>query len=299
MITLALTTILCGALQGVETSSRLEPAPGRTAATGEPLHWTVTLSGRDSSAAALEEAVEFGPQWAVLEGPTPVVDSSVPLAARPGLELRWTLMGLEAGEVATPAARFRIGEGAPVEVEPARIELAGALGEAEDAARPLVGFRQVDESALGDANLALLAVAALILAAFLPLIRRARRGAAAAVPAASAPDLLDRIRALDPAGDPAGAMGALGPLLRRAVDEARGESRRSLTDGEWVSSLEGAPGISPQQGAALAALMDELSLVRYGGTQPSSFAAREAVDRAAAQVRELRGSATQTGGGPS
>lgn len=298
MITLALTTLLCCAAQGAEVSSRLEPAPGRSAATGEPLHWTVTVTGRDSGAAALDGSVEFGPEWAVLEGPTPVVDSTVPASARPGLELRWTLMGLEAGEVATPVARVRIGEEEPVDLEPARIELAGALGDEEEMARPLVGFREVEEEDVGDANLVLLAAAALVLAAFLPLIRRAGRRTAGAVPTPDrAPDLLERIAALDPAGDPAVAMGALAPLLRRAVDEVRGEDRGSLTDSEWAASLEGAPGVKPEQSAALASLMEELSVVRYGGAQPSSFAAREAVDRAAAQVHDLRVADPRTDGG--
>ena len=194
MITLALTTLLCCAAQGAEVSSRLEPAPGKSAATGEPLHWTVTVSGRDSGAAALDGSVEFGPEWAVLEGPTPVVDSTVAASARPGLELRWTLMGLEAGEVATPVARIRIGEEELVDLEPARIELAGALGDEEDMARPLVGFREVEEEDVGDANLVLLAAAALVLAAFLPLIRRAGRRTAGAEPTPDrAPDLLERI----------------------------------------------------------------------------------------------------------
>jgi hypothetical protein len=289
MITLALTTSLCGVAQDAEVSSRLEPVPGRSAATGEPLVWTVTVSGPDSGAAALDGAVEFGPEWAVLEGPTPVVDSTVPASARPGLELRWTLMGLEAGEVATPVARIRIGEEEPVELEPARIELSGALGDGEDSARPLVGFREVEEENVGDANLVLLGAAALVLAVLLPFIRRAGRRTAGAMPVPDrAPDLLERIAALDPAGEPAVAMGALGPLLRRAVDEVRGEDRGSLTDSEWAASLDGAPGVEPEQSAALASLMEELSLVRYGGAQPSSFAAREAIERATAQVRDLR-----------
>lgn len=291
MTALFLIAILTASMQGVDASSSLEPGPGSTAATGQRLIWTVTLSGRDADAAVLDGDPAFGPEWAVLDGPTPVVDSRLPASARPGLELRWTLMGLEGGELETPALRFTLGDGEPLGAPPARIELAGALSESEDAPRPLAGFREPDEPDVGDANLALLVAAVLLVVACLPLLFRSRRGGGAQEPAAAEPDLLEQITGLDPSGQPAGAMGALGPLLRRAVDEARGADHGSLTDGEWVASLEGARGVTPERGAELAALLDQLSLVRFGGLEPSSFSAREAVDRAEAHVRALRAGA--------
>ena len=92
MITLALSTVLCCAAQAVEVAARLELAPGATAATGQPLEWTVTVSGLDSDSAVLAAPPDFGPEWVVLGGPTPVVNSDLALASRPGLELRWALM---------------------------------------------------------------------------------------------------------------------------------------------------------------------------------------------------------------
>ncbi|MDG1490617.1 MAG: hypothetical protein P8R43_01915 [Planctomycetota bacterium] len=299
MITLALSTVLCCAAQAVDVAARLELAPGATAATGQPLEWTVTVSGLDSDGAVLAAPPDFGPEWVVLGGPTPVVNSDLALASRPGLELRWQLMGLAAGELETPEVRFQIGDQDPFGVAPVSIELAGALGGAEDAPRPLAGFRDVEDAAGGDADLALVAVALLMLAACLPLVSRARRGrAGATAPVDREANLLERIEALDPAADPAAVMGALGPLLRRAVDDARSDDQRSLTDSEWAASLEGSPGVTPERSASLSALIEELGRVRYGGVRPSSFAAREAVTQALDHIRALSGaSQAQAGGG--
>jgi len=298
MITLVLSTVLCGFAQALEVSTRLEPAPGASAATGQPLEWTVSLSGRDSRDAVLAGPPDLGPEWVILGGPTPVVDSDLAAASRPGLVLRWQLMGLEAGELETPEVRFQIGDEEPIAAAPARIELTGALSEAEDAPRPLVGFRDVEEPEGGDADLVLVAAALLLLAAGFPLAARVRRGRSVAeAPVDREPRLIERIEALDPGADPAAAMGALGPLLRRAVDEARGEDLASLTDGEWAASLEGAPGVSPEQSAELTALIEELGRVRFGGAQPSSFAAREAVGQAVDHIRALGGAGSEKAGG--
>ena len=297
MIALLLTFALAPAVQGVEAAATLEPRAGATAATGQPLLWTVTLTGREASAAVVDGAPDFGPEWAVLDGPTAVVDSALPAASRAGLQLRWTLMGLASGELETPALQFSLEGEESLSVAPVRIELAGALLDAEDAPRPLAGFRDVDDADVGDAHLALLAGAALLLTACLPWWLRGRRRAVSAITECVEPDLLEEILALDPAVGPAGTMGSLGPLLRRAVDEARGADLRSLTDGEWAESLAGAPGISPEERADLSALIGELSLARFGGAEPSSFAARAAVERAVAHVRALRNGAAAIEGG--
>ncbi len=299
MIFLVLSTALCCATQAAQGSARLELAPGATAATGQPLEWTVTVVGPDSDEAVLAGPPEFGPEWVVLDGPTPLVNSDLAAASRPGLELRWELMGLEAGELETPEVRFQIGDQEPFGVAPVSIELAGALGAAEDAPRPLAGFRDVEEAEGGDADLALAAVALLMLAACFPLVARFRRGrGVAAAPVDQEADLLEQIEAMDPAAAPAAVMGALGPLLRRAVDEARRDDQGSLTDSEWVESLEGVAGVTPERSAALSRLVGELGRVRYGGARPSSFAAREAVAEALEHIRALGGaSEAQAGGG--
>lgn len=278
---------LAAAPQSLEATSTLAPAPGAEAATGAPLHWTVTLRGADAASATVEGALRPGPEWAVLEGPVPVVDADVPAAERPGLQLRWTLMGLEAGELRAPSISFDVGGEEPLAVEPASVTLTGALGADEDAPRALRGFRAVEEEPAGDADLALLLGAALAVAALgaLALTRRRRPQALAEAPPV---DLLARIDGLDAAARPAETMGQLAPLLRRAVDEARGEERGALTDGEWAAALESDGQLDEARRTDLGALVRELSVARFGGARPSSFAAREAQERASGHVRALR-----------
>lgn len=280
---------LAAAPQSLEATSTLAPAPGAEAATGAPLHWTVTLRGADAASATVEGALRPGPEWAVLEGPVPVVDADVPAAERPGLQLRWTLMGLEAGELRAPSISFDVGGEEPLAVEPARVTLTGALGADEDAPRALRGFRAVEEEPAGDADLALLLGAALAVAALgalaLALTRRRRPQALAEAPTV---DLLARIDGLDAAARPAETMGELAPLLRRAVDEARGVHRGALTDGEWAAALESDAQLDEARRTDLGALVRELSVARFGGARPSSFAAREAQERASGHVRALR-----------
>jgi hypothetical protein len=280
---------LAAAPQSLEATSTLAPAPGAEAATGAPLHWTVTLRGADAASATVEGALRPGPEWAVLEGPVPVVDADVPAAERPGLQLRWTLMGLEAGELRAPSISFDVGGEEPLAVEPASVTLTGALGADEDAPRALRGFRAVEEEPAGDADLALLLGAALAVAALgalaLALTRRRRPQALAEAPTV---DLLARIDGLDAAARPAETMGELAPLLRRAVDEARGVHRGALTDGEWAAALESDAQLDEARRTDLGALVRELSVARFGGARPSSFAAREAQERASGHVRALR-----------
>ena len=288
---LALALALGAAPQTVDASATLTPAPGAPAATGQPLHWVVTLRGADAVGAVLDGEVSPVPEWAVLEGPVPVVDSRVPAAERPALQLRWTLMGLSSGELSTPALSFRTGEEGAIEVAAASITLEGALSAEEDAPRPLRGFREVEEGAAGDADLALVLLALLGAAGLAVPIARARARRPRTDAAAPGPSAAARVDALDAAADPAGTMAQLAPLVRRAVDEARGGdpggARGALTDLEWAADLERDATLDPGRRAALAELVREASTVRFSGVAPSTFAAREAKGRAAEHLAAL------------
>jgi hypothetical protein len=90
----------------------------------------------------------------------------------------------------------------------------------------------------------------------------------------------EAIDALDAAGDPRGTMSALGPLLRRALDGTRGRDDASLTDAEWTAALQESEGLTAEDRHAATELLRSLSTVRFGGGDPTSFAAKDAVELA-------------------
>ena len=107
-----------------------------------------------------------------------------------------------------------------------------------------------------------------------------RRGTSPAPAGAQPRTPRERLADIDPEGDPRAALGALAPLVRTIVDGARGADAASATDEEWASDLRADGAVDANARDALAALVLESSTVRYGGGDPTVFAAREAKARA-------------------
>ncbi len=255
---------------------------GAGAQIGRPLHFTITLAGKGAAGAKLaSDALELGYAWSVVDGPRDAVDLSLPAANRADVRLQWTIIALESGSAATPPVDFKLSGGEVVVVPAATIEILPELAEAEDAPRPLRGFRDVEDRRLGDPRLVLAAMALLLALPFLIIgfvryRRRPRPGGATAHEVTPQ----QAIDALDAAGDPRGTMSALGPLLRRALDGTRGCDDASLTDAEWTAALQASEGFLEEDRRAATELVHELSTVRFGGGDPTSFAAKDAVERA-------------------
>lgn len=265
------------AFSQAEVTSVIRPSDGGSGAVsiGEPVIWTVQVTGEGRPGASLTDEVAFGIEWAVVEGPRTIINGELDPGARPDLHLEWTLLPLEPGACSTPSATLTAGAGDPLPIPTATIEVLPSLGESEDAPRPLPSFREVEGGALGNPGRALVALGTLL---FLPillwgLLRLRRRGAPKPGAVADEPSALDQIAALDPDGDPGGAMTALVPIVRRSVDGAAGARRSHLTDSEWAEALRGDQSV-------LAAVVEECSLVRFGAHDPTIFAARDAVQRA-------------------
>ena len=271
---------------GVEATATLEPVDAEAGAAGvhigQPLHFTITLKGNAAKGATLaEDDLELGYAWSVVDGPRDAVDASLPAVERAAVRLQWTLIALESGGATTPAVEFELVGGEALVAPPATIEVLPELGEGEDAPRPLLGFRDVEDRRLGDPRLVVAAAIGLLA---LPLLIvgfvRFRKRPRTSASAGSGFTPRQAIEALDPAVDPRGAMSALGPLLRRALDETLGCDHSSLTDAEWVLGVEISDGLSEDDRRAAAQLLQELSAVRFGGGDPTSFAAKDALERA-------------------
>jgi len=199
----------------------------------------------------------------------------------------WTLRVLgtgpgEGGALETPRLALGSGTSDPVEVAPVRFEVAAAFGEDEVTARPVPGFRDPVDRRVGDPAVAL---AVLGLALLLPLAglafargRARRRADAAAPPPPRTPR--ERLADLPPDAAPAAAIGALAPIVRLLTDAARGVDDGASTDEEWAERVRADRAIPEDLSERAAALVLESSAVRYGGGAPTSFAAREAKERA-------------------
>ncbi|MEM9800552.1 MAG: hypothetical protein AAGA20_09510 [Planctomycetota bacterium] len=266
----------------VEARASLGPRDGGAdALVGEPLVWAIELDGAGAKAAKPPRSVDLDVGWSLVDGPRVRVDPSLPADERPDARFEWTVLALESGELATPEVTFTLPGGEEVVAPAATIAIPSALGEGEDAPRPLAGFREADDRRVGDPRVALAVLAALFvvpLAAVL-IVRRRRRPARPA-PERPAPTPREQIAALDAAADPAAAMSALGPLVRRAVDARRGVDLAARTDDEWATETESVDDLAGDAASAAADLVRELAVVRFSGIAPTTFAAREAVERA-------------------
>ncbi|QDV08515.1 hypothetical protein Poly30_40630 [Planctomycetes bacterium Poly30] len=263
-------------------TSQLKPEGTAAAASigvGGHLVWRVTIDDPERDGVALTEPA-LGPEWAVIDGPTDLLDPSQPKEERPDLDRTWTIMPLAGGVLATPALTATFADGAVAQVPAASVEVVPSLGETEDVPRPLLGFREAPDRRVGDPRAALLVLGGVLIALVGLLVwRSAAKRRASARPASPAePSAMDQIAGLEKSELPASArMAALAPLFRRAFDvalaPAERQRRAALTDEAWAREVEnGHPDA--------ASLLVELSAYRYGGGEPTSFAVKDAIERA-------------------
>ena len=243
------------------------------------------LRARAEELAFDEELLE--PAWVVLdEGPILIERSGV--EGSPGLVVRrtWSLVLLEAGEADLPLPWT----GEELGAAGARIEVAGLLGEGEDAPRPGPGFLELPDLAVEAEESALRTWLPLtgvlggsLALAILGLVARRRRRARDTGPTGPTP--AERLAALAPLAEPtAGAAERelceahfeLTAALRAGLDARRPDRARvGLTDAEWAAAL-------PADLAEAAELLRDCAPIKYAGEPASPWALGERLERARA-----------------
>ena len=279
----ALALVAASALSQGTATSNLAPQDGGAIEVGTALTWRITVEDPSFDGASLPEP-QLGVEWAVIDGPRDMIDADLSSTERPGLVREWTLLPLAGGTLVTPTLTATLEGGATIEVPASAVEVLPSLGETEEAPRPLLGFREAPDRRVGDPRAALLALIGVLAAgAGLFLWRRSvLRRRSFVPPPPPEKSAIEQLRALDPTASAAGTtMAALAPLFRRAFDQglpsAERTRRSSLTDDDWGREVEA---IAGDRGADAARLIHELSGYRYGGGEPTSFAVKDALQRA-------------------
>ena len=268
-------------LAAQEVATRLAPANGSASVlVGEPVVWRIVADGT-----SISDKVQLGPEWALLE--------TTELEVAPGAQgarcaREWRLMPLSGGELFTPEVAVTMADGSVAMAPSERIEVSAALPEDAEGPLPTRGMGTAPDRRVGDPRPAIYALFGLLalVAASLLIGRKKRRpdgGDSAEAPPMTPRQSIDALEG--PSGlaaTPRETMAALGPLFRRAIDvsvDPKTRVRRAaLTDDDWASEVEG------QGGADAAALVRELSAIRYGGGEPTTFAAKDALTRARATL---------------
>ena len=198
-------------------------------------------------------------------------------------------MPLAGGAATTPALSVTFADGATAVVPSASVEVLPSLGEFEEAPRPLMGFREAPDRRVGNPRAAMLALGGLLVAALGVVLWRRSVKRRRAISAHRAPEStpMELIQALEvSAASPGAKMAGLAPLFRRAFDarpsgstggslsESERQRRAAMTDLDWAEEVKG------QGGADAAGLIEELSAYRYGGGEPTTFAVKDALQRA-------------------
>lgn len=239
-------------------------------------------------AAAVVGDVDFGVAWAS-EGP-------VERAAAGGTTFTWSLIPLTAGELALPEVELEVGGervvfGAPAGGMPV---IASPRAAQDETVWSLPAFREpAVDAGIGPRllPLGLVLLFGLLCAGYgaWQLVRGGRRGSATGPEPAPGPS--ERLAALDSGADPLGTAAALGPLVRRLVDDAAGEDRSALTDGEWLAAAPTAAGLTDDERDRLTELLAASDGARYGGRAPGVFALKD-------QLAAARALAGRLGAGP-
>lgn len=281
------------------TASLAARDAGTAPQVGTPILWRIAVDHPSHSGASLDVPSDLGLSWSLIEELRngPVAGSADGDGEAQDLVFEALLMPLEGGELSVPAVTVRFQSGFELPIAPKTIRVMGSLAESEDAARPAPGFRQVKDRSVGDPRTVLVALLALLL---LPLgwviVRRRRRRGAAQAPENGRRTPGQAVAALDPAADPRGVMAALTPHVRRAMESLRGESRSALTDSEWAEWMRQAEGVHSALRSDAADLVDELVEVRFGGGDPTVFAAKEAHTKALLLVQRVEGESSPSSG---
>ncbi len=282
--------LMFAALCAGEPSARWVLTPAE-AQIGEPVECRLEIRAPAGSAVLLpEKDPALDPAWVLLE-PRRVVRSE--RGDELALDLSWKLFALEPGTRAPFAFEIPVEtSGGRVTLQPAGGELhvRAALAEGEDAPRPQKGFLPPPESSPAHTWIGWTVLGLLVGGAALLLIR----GRAAPGPALL-PGYLERVALLERefAADPARAreiVFELTHLVRERVDAARGLSRVSLPDEEWLRAVESDPHSPPAARPPARQLLETAAEVKYGLATPTRFAVEEQLGRARAvlQAFDLR-----------
>jgi hypothetical protein len=266
-----------------------EPA---TAELGEPLRWTLRVEHPAGASARLEEDPSTPPAgdtaaWLVLAAGEPLTLPDPRDATRAITTWHWSACALEPGQRGLPALAAVVdgGDGwMRAAAEPPQVEIRPALAEGEDAARPALGFREVEIAPqarvlwpwiTGCVTL----LAAAILAAV--SIHRARRAQPKAEPSAAVQLAGLAARSFETPQDVQEAHYQLSHIVREALDRRAAQARRGLTDEEWVALASSE--LEPAARAQLQQLFAACAEVKYGARRPTHWAAGETI----AKAREL------------
>lgn len=269
---------------------------------GTPILWRITVDHPSHSGASLYVPPDIGLSWSRLEELRngPVEGPVEGTGEAKDLVFEAVLMPLEGGELSVPEVTVSFKSGFELPIAPKTIRVLSALAESEDVARPVPGFRDVEDRRVGDPRAVLGAVAVLLL---LPLgwflMRRLRRRGAVRDLKGLARTPGQAIAALDPSADPRGTMAALTPHLRRAMESLCKESRPALTDSEWAEWMRQGEGLDGSLDGSLwgeaATLVEDLVEVRFGGGDPTVFAAKDAHTKALLLVQRVEGESSPSG----
>jgi hypothetical protein len=262
---------------------------------GEPFTLALDVLAEPAQRVLVDPAEEglddFGLGFALLEPRRVVRLDAGDGSGRVLTQARWRLIALEPGrhELPTPGADVLL-EGSALRVEPrlAAIEVAGELAEGEDAARPLVGFREPPLPAprrwrgvaAGLAGLLGLAT----VGAALALALRGRRSAPVAAPRTPA----QRLAALDPADDAVRVElhHELARCVRESLDRAAGVALAGRTDEEWAARHAELGRLSGPLLERARVLLAACAEVKYAGVAATRFAAAERLEEARALCAE-------------
>lgn len=280
-------------LLGADVKASLAAVPA-SAQVGEPVVLTLVVE-RPSAVAVETQKIEPGVlgSWMFVES---LGTRREPKRDSPGTLLEstsWRAFALEGGAALPPIEVSFTADGNPQKMLAAAgtVEVARALGEGEDEARPAKGFREPvawvgGGSRLSFAGIAVLAVLVASIAAWIAR-RRKRRVPPAAGP--SATELLARI-AVAPNDDPGANREVLYSvtwIVRSAIDTHVGEVRASRTDAEWLSLVSADARVPEGARSAARRLLERAERVKYAGESPTRFATEEALADARAIVEAL------------
>ena len=271
------------------TASLAARDAGTAPQVGTPILWRISVDHPLHSGASLRVPANLGLSWQLIEelrnGPT---DGAADGASPRDLVFEALLMPLEGGELSVPQVTVTFESGFELPIAAKSVRVLASLAESEDAPRPAPGFRDVEDRTVGNPASALTAAGILlgmVLGGYLVLRLRRRATAAAGQARARTPG--QAIAALDPSIDPRGTMAALTPHLRHAMEALRGESQSALTDSEWAVWMREAKGEHAAMRSEAADLVDDLVEVRFGGGDPTTFAAKEAHTKALLLVQRV------------
>jgi hypothetical protein len=192
----------------------------------------------------------------------------------------WTCISLEAGERPLPAIQIDVGDAdgvRKVDVDKGLLRVRPALGEGEDAPRPMRGFRAAPEGSGGRGRLLLVLAAALVALLAGVLLRRRALGKSAPAPAPTALDHLAELQRIAAEDEESSrrVVYALCRLLRGSVDAFVREDRAALVDADWAGRIEPDERVPLGVRRGIARILRDSERIKYALHAPTRFALAE------------------------